>query len=76
MQGSCIALGSFGELDSITRGSEKVGGIANQTGVSQQFVRWLTSLGLINLGFLGPRFTWRRGTLHERLDMGLCSSQW
>ncbi|KAG6420771.1 hypothetical protein SASPL_117310 [Salvia splendens] len=66
----------LGDFNSIARGSERVGGSANRSGVSLQFVWWLMTSGLIDLGFLGPSFMWRRGTLHERLDIGLCSSEW
>ncbi|KAG6397443.1 hypothetical protein SASPL_143610 [Salvia splendens] len=36
----------------------------------------LASSRLLDLGFHGPRFTWKRGNLYERLDRGLCSSNW
>ncbi|KAL1536304.1 hypothetical protein AAHA92_28979 [Salvia divinorum] len=66
----------LGDFNSISRGLERVGGSANRSGASQQFVRWLTASRLIDHGFLGLSFTWRRGTLHERLDRGLCNSEW
>lgn len=53
-----------------------MGGSTNRTGISQQFVRWITTSRLIDLGFLGPRFTWKRGNLYERLDRGLCNTDW
>lgn len=48
-----------------------------QVGGSSCFVDWVEQRGLIDLGFIGPTFTWNHGNSVEtwasaKLDMGLC----
>ncbi|XP_047943132.1 uncharacterized protein LOC125189963 [Salvia hispanica] len=66
----------LGDFNSIVQSSERMGGSTNRTGVNHQFVRWIINSRLMDLGFLGPRFTWKRGNLYERLDRGLCNTDW
>ncbi|XP_019186483.1 PREDICTED: uncharacterized protein LOC109181186 [Ipomoea nil] len=45
------------------------------------FTDWIFQEGLIDLGFLGTKFTWMRGTNQAsfrgaRLDRGLCNADW
>ena len=45
------------------------------------FNHWIENIGLIDLGFSGPQFTWARGRNPKsrqcaRLDRGLCNDQW
>ena len=46
-----------------------------------RFKHWIENIGLIDLGFFGPKFTWARG-LHPatrkeaRLDRALCNTEW
>ncbi|KAL8151288.1 LOW QUALITY PROTEIN: hypothetical protein V2J09_021096 [Rumex salicifolius] len=41
---------------------------------------WMNDIGMIDLGFLGQRYTWNRGTEVNRssaqLDRGMCNSEW
>ena len=66
----------MGDFNSLALSSEHSGGSQNRTGVCTAFVEWLQVSGLIDLGFVGPQFTWRRGNLSQRLDRGLCNSAW
>ena len=66
----------IGDLNVIARANERRGGAANRSGVSRIFVDWLQQSGLLDLGFVGPRFTWKRGSLYQRLDRALCNTQW
>src|SRR5436190_2361817 len=40
------------------------------------FGNWMQSSGLLDVGFFGPKYTWKRGTLSERLDRAICNPQW
>lgn len=45
------------------------------------FAEWVEEMRLVDLGFIGPKFTWHRGTNTEsrrsaRLDRGLCNVEW
>ncbi|KAL4347073.1 hypothetical protein GQ457_17G019390 [Hibiscus cannabinus] len=37
---------------------------------------FIEDAGLIDMGFSGPQFTWKRGDLSQRLDRCLCNSRW
>ncbi|XP_020597397.1 uncharacterized protein LOC110037159 [Phalaenopsis equestris] len=41
-----------------------------------RFDDFLTYAGLYDLGYQGPKFTWRRGSMWERLDRLLGNSKW
>nr|GMC69261.1 uncharacterized protein LOC109193611 [Ipomoea batatas] len=48
---------------------------------SREFLEWIDNENLIDLGFLGPKFTWKRGANSEsfryvRLFRALCSERW
>ncbi|KAL4325692.1 hypothetical protein GQ457_11G004850 [Hibiscus cannabinus] len=32
--------------------------------------------GLVDMGYNGPTFTWKRGNLSQRLDRGICNDAW
>ena len=68
-----------GDFNEITNPSEKRGG--RPTHSNSGFGDWIDRNELVDLGFLGPRFTWmtRRGIgeeIWERLDRALCSMDW
>ncbi|CAN1272306.1 hypothetical protein LINPERPRIM_LOCUS14503 [Linum perenne] len=42
---------------------------------SRPFVDCCNVCGLVDLGFIGPTFTWFRGTLSGRLDLGLINGE-
>lgn len=47
----------MGDFNSIISGSKRTGAAVNRVGVCNRFVDWLIDSGIIDLGFLGPRFT-------------------
>ncbi|CAN1153186.1 LINE-1 retrotransposable element ORF2 protein [Linum perenne] len=56
--------------------SEKVGGARFNAAKAQEFRDWIASCRLIDNGFTGPKFTWFRGNIRERLDRSLCNGEW
>lgn len=41
-----------------------------------QFSHQIDAAGLYDLGFIGSPFTWKRGSIQERLDRFLANSTW
>lgn len=66
----------LGDFNSLASSSERLGSSVDRSGVCGAFVTWIHATSLLDLGYVGPDFTWRRGTLHERLDRGLCNAAW
>ncbi|KAJ9182323.1 hypothetical protein P3X46_006327 [Hevea brasiliensis] len=64
------------DFNAILRMSERKGCARNRAGVYRVFQDWFENFGLLNLGFKGIRFTWKRGNLQERLDRALCNVVW
>ncbi|CAI0559012.1 unnamed protein product [Linum tenue] len=48
-------------------------GVLYQEARSRCFRRCLHDSGLLDVSFAGPRSTWRRDTLHQRLDRAICN---
>ncbi|KAL4386017.1 hypothetical protein GQ457_09G012630 [Hibiscus cannabinus] len=65
-----------GDFNAILSSSERVGGPCRRSGVSCQFGYFIQNSLLNDFGFQGPRFTWKRGTLHQRLDRWLGYDEW
>ncbi|KAL4304165.1 hypothetical protein GQ457_10G007230 [Hibiscus cannabinus] len=65
-----------GDLNVIGSHLERCGGSKRRFGVCSLFLEFLFDSGLIDMGYNGPQFTWRRGNLFQRLDRCLCSSRW
>lgn len=64
------------DFNSILDASDRAGG-ANISRVGCiWFQDFIFNKGLRDLGFSGPRFTWGRGTLLQRLDRALANSAW
>ncbi|OMO49887.1 Endonuclease/exonuclease/phosphatase [Corchorus capsularis] len=71
----------MGDFNDVLSSSEKFGGVVPSTGRCMSFKGMISSCGLIDLGFSGPRFMWcnkRKGLarVQERLDRVLVSSKW
>ncbi|KAK9096243.1 hypothetical protein Sjap_021740 [Stephania japonica] len=41
-----------------------------------RFQKWILLNEMVDLGFYGPKFTWNRGLLFERLDKSLGNKGW
>ncbi|XP_010424468.1 PREDICTED: uncharacterized protein LOC104709578 [Camelina sativa] len=50
-----------GDFNTIVRVDEKSGGNGRLSSDSLEFGNWINSLSLIDLGFCGNQFTWKRG---------------
>ncbi|KAK4279950.1 hypothetical protein QN277_011644 [Acacia crassicarpa] len=47
-----------------------------QSSVDRDFIRWVDAHDLMDVGFAGPEFTWKRGNSEARLDRCLANEQW
>ncbi|KAL4377138.1 hypothetical protein GQ457_02G018310 [Hibiscus cannabinus] len=65
-----------GDLNVIGSSSERSGGSSRWSGVCSPFGKFMFDSGLLDMGFNGPQFTWRRGSLLQRLDRCLCNKAW
>lgn len=73
---------STGDFNCITSANEKKGGRRDiDSAEISEFRSFISSAGLLDLGFFGPQFTWcnnRQGLARvwERLDRALATPQW
>ncbi|KAK4254012.1 hypothetical protein QN277_009448 [Acacia crassicarpa] len=44
--------------------------------VDCDFIRWVDMHEMRDVGFVGPEFTWKRGTFEARLDRMIANDQW
>ncbi|CAN1163243.1 LINE-1 retrotransposable element ORF2 protein [Linum perenne] len=56
--------------------SEKQGGSGFNDIQAREFRECISNCCLFDSGFTGPKFTWFRGRLKERLDRSLCNDKW
>ncbi|KAG7579386.1 Ribonuclease H domain [Arabidopsis thaliana x Arabidopsis arenosa] len=66
-----------GDFNTIVRLDERTGGNGRLSADSLSFGDWINDLSLIDMGFCGNKFTWRRGCIKDnfvakRLDRVLC----
>lgn len=66
----------IGDLNEILYGSEKDGGNPRPGRMMQAFRDCLFDCSLIDMEFIGDKFTWRRGEIRERLDRAVCNEAW
>ncbi|XP_015959301.1 uncharacterized protein LOC107483194 [Arachis duranensis] len=67
----------LGDFNALLHSHEKRGGaINNHQNACKDFQECVSTSGLIDLGYSGWPFTWKRGNLAERLDRGLCNVEW
>ncbi|XP_017620776.1 uncharacterized protein LOC108464989 [Gossypium arboreum] len=66
---------AIGDFNAIIALCEKRGGrvIGKICGLFSEFMDFM---GLQDLGFNGPNFTWNRGGVFERLDRAICNEAW
>ena len=65
-----------GDFNSFLHNSEKKCGSQRYSSGCPMFNGWINDFNLYDLGFKGPKFTWSRGTVHERLDRVICDNMW
>ncbi|CAN1315455.1 Transposon TX1 uncharacterized 149 kDa protein [Linum perenne] len=66
----------LGDFNAMTSPSEKNGGAKFNHIPSREFRECISDCSLFDTGFVGPKFTWFRQTLKERLDRCLCNVEW
>ncbi|GMI67469.1 hypothetical protein HRI_000416200 [Hibiscus trionum] len=65
-----------GDFNAILHLDDRRGGQAHRHCVSKDFQRFVFTNALQEIDFKGPRFTWARGDLYERLDRCLANLAW
>ena len=70
-----------GDFNEIIRSSEKMGGSSRSQTQMQHFRDAMDECGFIDLGFLGPWYTWQKHfsagySIWERLDRALATNDW
>ncbi|XLR39159.1 hypothetical protein S83_023819 [Arachis hypogaea] len=71
-----------GDFNEIKDSSEKRGGAPTDLRACNAFTNWINNCGLIDLGFISSRFTWRgpqwksQERIFERLDRAMANSSW
>ncbi|XP_019465327.1 PREDICTED: uncharacterized protein LOC109363517 [Lupinus angustifolius] len=66
-----------GDFNMVAELSERVGiSSTSPTRGASNFASFIRDCNLIDLRFVGLRFTWRRGRVKERLDRGLWNLDW
>ncbi|RYR16350.1 hypothetical protein Ahy_B04g073348 [Arachis hypogaea] len=67
----------LGDFNAMLHDHEKRGGARyNHQSACKEFQECVSTSGLIDLGYSGWPFTWKRGTLAERLDRGFSNVDW
>ncbi|XP_021827477.1 uncharacterized protein LOC110768097 [Prunus avium] len=66
-----LLAGDFNEMLSV---DEKLGGAV--TSRVQGFRNWFDDHGMVDLGFSGPKYTWRNNKVSERIDRAICMMNW
>ncbi|WCJ40291.1 DNAse I-like superfamily protein [Euphorbia peplus] len=65
-----------GDFNATLCSEDKRGGSVRRPGGCPNFQEFMSSMSLHDFGFTGPRFTWKRGLLLERLDRVVGNSDW
>ncbi|XP_012083819.1 uncharacterized protein LOC105643331 [Jatropha curcas] len=66
----------IGDFNAIRSREERFGGSQRRSGIDKKFSQWFLQSNLVDMGYRGARFTWKRGMLLERLDRALCNEAW
>lgn len=65
-----------GDFNALLNENEKIRGFKKRSNISKEFVEWTMAAELHDAAFKGPKFTWQRGILFERLDKALSHNAW
>ncbi|XP_026411077.1 uncharacterized protein LOC113306345 [Papaver somniferum] len=71
----------MGDLNVIQSMRENKGGNQTRNAANGDFKNFIQDMGLIDMGFTGPTFTWSNGAvvekpIFERLDKAMCTPDW
>ena len=64
------------DFNAILKKDENIGGAKNTLAGCKKFCSWMWDCSMFDMGFLGSRFTWKRGMVQERLDRFVCNGDW
>ena len=64
-----------GDFNAILCKDKKCGGLRQAVGC-KKFGAWIRDCSMVDMGFVGSRFTWKKGTVQERLDHFVCNEDW
>ncbi|CAN1255306.1 hypothetical protein LINPERPRIM_LOCUS8934, partial [Linum perenne] len=64
------------DFNALVDSTEKLGGAGINKVQAQDFRDCISECGLLDMGFSGPKFTWFRKNLKERLDRSMCNADW
>lgn len=67
---------ALGDFNTVLYDHEKVGGGSVICSSCQTFNHCIDVCQLVDLGYNGPTFTWKKGDLRERLDRALANTRW
>ncbi|XP_055959779.1 uncharacterized protein LOC130014847 [Mercurialis annua] len=78
LQNKVVIMGDFND---ITHPSEKEGGLLYVPAAHVDFINFIYNMQLIDMGFVGPAFTWSNhqsspNLIQERLDRSLATNEW
>ncbi|KAL4367798.1 hypothetical protein GQ457_05G016360 [Hibiscus cannabinus] len=65
-----------GDFNAIYNSEDRMGGSRSRLGVSHAMKNFVFETGLVDVRFRGIRFTWKRGSLSQRLDRCLANERW
>ncbi|KAK8690682.1 hypothetical protein V6N13_074213 [Hibiscus sabdariffa] len=65
-----------GDFNAILRWQERVGGSSRTSGVSKLFQDFVFASKLLEVEYVGADFTWRAGSLYQRLDRCFMNDVW
>ncbi|KAL4377944.1 hypothetical protein GQ457_02G018140 [Hibiscus cannabinus] len=65
-----------GDFNAIYDSEDRMGGSRSRLGVSHAMTNFVFETGLVDVRFRGIRFTWKRGSLSQRLDRCLANERW
>ncbi|KAF7151544.1 hypothetical protein RHSIM_Rhsim02G0152800 [Rhododendron simsii] len=71
----------MGDFNQVLTVDDKIGGLEPSQNMLSSFHDMISSCGLVDLEFKGPRFTWRNNRsedsfIMERIDMAFANSKW
>ena len=65
-----------GDFNATLLSSERKSPALSALSFDREFVRWMEEMQLQDVGFVGHKFTWRRGVTEARLDRFVSNVQW
>ncbi|KAL4280940.1 hypothetical protein GQ457_03G011290 [Hibiscus cannabinus] len=65
-----------GDFNAIYDSMDRSGGSRSRLGISRGMANFVFNTGLTDAQLQGPRFTWKRGSLSQRIDRCLLNDKW